>query len=158
MSTTSYKGQNLIIAGVPILTGRAKGDWLTRSYNTDEVAIETGIDGEGWFVDMLDLSDITTVVLTHSSRYNDFFMNLVLANRNAPTGLAFSMQYDEIGGTSSYSSGACKFLKIADGIWGDGAKVRAWRIGALRTEGGPGGLLPTPIISAADALALLPVG
>jgi hypothetical protein len=155
MPTATFRGQNLIVGGQPILSGRAKGAWLTIAYNADEVTIEEGVDGEGWFTDLASLTSITTVVLTHASLYNNYFHNLLLANRNAPTGLAFPMQFEELGGTASYQLPQCKILKVADGIWGDGAQVRSWRIGALRTEGAPGGLLPTPVISAVDALALL---
>lgn len=156
--TTSYKGQALVVANVPILAGRAKGAWLTWSFETDEVAMESGVDGEGWFTESGDMKAVITVVLTAASKFNDFFGGLAAANRNAPTGLAFPVGFTELGGTSSYSSSQAKILKVADGTWGDGSQVRTWRIGALHCVGGPGGLTTTPIISAADALALLPDG
>lgn len=153
--TSSFKGQNLIIGGQRIDTGRAKGAWLTVALNTDEVVVEEGVDGEAWFTDSFAGTGVMTIVLTASSRWNNYFSGLVLANRNAPTGLAFEAQFSELGGTTKYTASKCKFLKMADGTWGDGAQVRSWRVGILELEGVVGGLIDTPVISAADALALL---
>lgn len=154
--TTSHRGQNLVVAGVPITEGRAKGTWLTMAYNADRVAVESGVDGEAWFTEIGDNTATITVVLTHASRFNGFFANLVKANDASPTGLAFPIVYDELGGGTKYLAGKCKIAKVADGTWGDGAQVRAWTFVALDMSGAPEGLDDTPTISASDALALLP--
>lgn len=156
--TSTFRAQTLLIAAVPILVGRAKGSWFTADYRVDEVSMESGIDGEAWFVDIADFTGLLTIVLTGTSVHNDYFFSLVQANRTAPTGMAFGASFKDLAGTGSYAGARCKFLKTATGVWGDSVPVRTWLCGVTRMVGGPGSLLPTPVITPEEAALLAEQG
>lgn len=156
--TSSFRAQNLLVASVPITVGRAKGAWFTADYRVDEVSMESGVDGEAWFVDIGDFTGLLTVVLTGTSIHNDYFGRLVAANRSAPTGLAFGTSFKDLAGTGTYAGSHCKFLKTATGVWGDSLPVRTWLIGVTKMVGAPGSLLPTPVITPEEAALLAEQG
>lgn len=142
-ATIDPKALNLII-GAHLVSGRARGSWLTVSYTNDETAVLSGIDDEAMFVDSVTRTATITVVLMQSSDSNDVLSGLLIANRAAPGGLAFPLVIAESNGRTVYTAAQAKIAKMADGVWSDGGEVRTWTIIAPRLVGFVGGLSATP--------------
>ncbi|MCA9681137.1 MAG: hypothetical protein KC457_03010 [Myxococcales bacterium] len=149
------KQQFLTVAGVPLTEGRAKGDWLRAVYNLDGYLTETGIDGEGWFVEVLDDSAVVEASFTHVSWVNDFLGSLYFTNRNSSSPAPYPLTFNEGNGSTDYSTPRALIAKPADGVWSDGAQVRTWRFVIPKLRGYPGQVRPAPQLSAEAAAALL---
>lgn len=142
-ATIDFKSMHVQYGPYAVSKGRAKGDWLNIAYNNEQFVENVGIDGEGFWVAVGDLSARATLSLQQSADLNDVFSALFLADLAAPGGLVLPFIAKEKNGRSTYK-GLGRIVKFADGVWSDGGSVRTWTLSFIRLAGFVGGVGATP--------------
>ena len=127
--------------GAHVAVQRAKGDYISTSYRTDQVLVEVGIDGAWLFKIIPDLSAVVTVALMPQSPSNDVFsarMNLLFSGVVSVSPLLVV----EANGTTVQAAARALPVKVADLAWNDGTEVRSWSFITGRLTGKIGGIVP----------------
>lgn len=138
-----------LVIGAHLVRGKANGQWLAFNPTRDRVAMNVGIDGEGFFIKNADRSATFSITLQQSSDSNDWLMAAFLAADAAPGGLLYPIMFSDIrsGGRTAVAGARAAILNWAPGTWSDGGEVRVWTLSTTRLEVYIGGLNPTPVAS-----------
>ena len=144
-ATVDHKALDFIFGPYNFKNGRAKGQYLQVVYNTEQFVENVGIDGEGFWVPVGDLSARITTSFQQSADANDILSALFIADLAAPGGLLLPLIIRESNGRTRYAATRARIVKMADGVWSDGGEVRTWTFSATRLNGFVGGVGATPL-------------
>lgn len=124
--------------------GRAKGEWLNVTFDSPQFQKVMGLDGEGMWVAIGDLSATITMTFLQSAEANDVLSALYLADLAAPGGLLLPFYAREKNGRTVYAAAKCRIVQWAPGLWSDGGSVRTWTLQTTRLNAFIGGVGSSP--------------
>lgn len=122
MSATYSPGEVTNIIGTIMVSGIGAGMFIKAAYNVEGVKTEMGGDGEGVFVESLDLSGYVEVTLMRASK-----VNLLLTALHA-TKEIFPYYAKDNNGLDVIAAAECRFEKMPDMEKGKESGEVTWKI------------------------------
>lgn len=129
MKEYDSKEVDVIIAGIPIQSGRGKGEFLKIAPNSNAFTHVKGVDGEGSRARTHDNSALATVTVMQTSDANALLSALYTLDVNAPGGAGVGpFLVKDKQGTSLFAAEACWIEKIPEVTYAGEVGERAWPI------------------------------
>lgn len=134
------------VFGGHTIKGRPDGDVVSIAWDTDSFVKKKGIDGESYWIKLLDAGATITCLVQESSISNDILSGFFLADRQARGGLMLPLVCK--GGPQERTAlvaARARILQLPPPVWSSSGNVRAWRIGTTKLRGFIGGIGATDL-------------
>jgi|WetSurMetagenome_2_1015567.scaffolds.fasta_scaffold23242_2 hypothetical protein len=131
MSMKEYDSNevDVIVAGIPIASGRGKGEFLKIAANTNAFTHVKGVDGQGSRARTHDDSALATITVMQTSDSNALLSALYTLDTNAPGGAGVGpFLVKDKQGTSIFAAAECWIEKIPEVTYAGEVGERQWPI------------------------------